>query len=598
MQKHGHYGEHWIIATLLLDGALSFSEIKKQLKNSAKKFGFYGFLSRRKDQEFRNWLESRLKDMEEAEWLNREEDKYRLTKLGRQEAEKARDESLFSLHYIKGRILTEQFSAKLTLIIHFVLAAIKLPIGLLSGSVSLINDSLDTLLDGISGVLVFIGIKKNFEKQVSAILCFMMLITGSLALYTSVKKIFVPYQNNIDIWSFLAIIVSIFVSLFLMYFQRFVGIRRESFAIVTQSFDSQNHVLIGFGVLISLVFSRAGIIWPDLMIGILVALLIIKAGFELALDLIRSARGQEFDFTRYRPRFLALHNRFEIKQLRNWLLVFIDHHRELNKAELINKAVTAMDFENNITLKYLGINTPGNLPEKIKKALQNLKEKGLIREKESVKLTEKGQIKLQKILHPGKSTIIFRPGNIISKVLKVIIAFIFFLGLKWLGNIIIDFLGIASYQDLGISFSILDWDMSLLSLILQLGSFGLFATGFMLLGKIINNHRHILKRNQTRTPELIDWGLYSKYRHPMYGSFILLQSGIFLSFPTQWSFALALILTLITIANGLLEEKFVMMKKVKDKYQQYKSRVTRLYLPVILWLIMIFLYILHGLHIL
>ena len=140
-------------------------------------------------------------------------------------------------------------------------------------------------------------------------------------------------------------------------------------------------------------------------------------------------------------------------------------------------------------------------------------------------------------------------------------------------------------------------DLSIIYLVLQIGCFILFSKGFLLLGRITNTHQHTLKRNQKGTPELIDWGIYGKSRHPMYGSFILLQNGVFLSFLSLWSLGLAALFTIIQTANGLVEEKFVLMKKVPKKYQKYRSQVGRLYLPVTIWLLIVGLYILHGIYI-
>jgi len=50
------------------------------------------------------------------------------------------------------------------------LAALKLPAGLLSGSVGLLNDATDTLLDGISSLLVYAGLRFDRERTVNVVL--------------------------------------------------------------------------------------------------------------------------------------------------------------------------------------------------------------------------------------------------------------------------------------------------------------------------------------------------------------------------------------------------------------------------------------------
>ena len=59
------------------------------------------------------------------------------------------------------------------------LAAIKLPAGILSGSVALINDAADTLLDALSSLVVYAGIRFNRERGANIVLVLLMLATGA-----------------------------------------------------------------------------------------------------------------------------------------------------------------------------------------------------------------------------------------------------------------------------------------------------------------------------------------------------------------------------------------------------------------------------------
>lgn len=237
MKSKTNFGETWILASILLEKDMNISEIEQELKTSSAKFGYYGFLSRPKGNSLQNWIQKTLDQMAKDGWVIKRDGDYHLTSQGRGEGKKAKQEALSSLNYISKHILTPTFAAWLNIIIHFVLAAIKLPAGLLSGSVSLINDSVDTLLDGISGIMVYFGIKKNLERQVSMILCLVMLLTGIFVLYSSIRKIFVPYSLQVGTLSFVAILISLGVSLAMSYFQRFVGLKRENFAVLAQSME-------------------------------------------------------------------------------------------------------------------------------------------------------------------------------------------------------------------------------------------------------------------------------------------------------------------------------------------------------------------------
>jgi divalent metal cation (Fe/Co/Zn/Cd) transporter len=116
--------------------------------------------------------------------------------------------------------------------VHLGLAAPKLPAALLSGSVGLLNDASDTLLDGLSSVLVFLGLRFDKERAVSVVLVLLMLITGVGTFYEAVRRFFVPYEPKVDWFAFLATIVSALVCGALYLYQCFVGLRTGSVALI------------------------------------------------------------------------------------------------------------------------------------------------------------------------------------------------------------------------------------------------------------------------------------------------------------------------------------------------------------------------------
>ena len=127
--------------------------------------------------------------------------------------------------------------AKVTLGVHLGLAALKLPAGLISGSVGLLNDAVDTLLDGISSLLVYLGLRFDKERAVNIVLVVFMLGTGGLTLYQAVRRFFVPSEPEVDWFTFLATLLSAVFCLGLWAHQRYVGLRSGHLALITQSVD-------------------------------------------------------------------------------------------------------------------------------------------------------------------------------------------------------------------------------------------------------------------------------------------------------------------------------------------------------------------------
>jgi len=70
-----------------------------------------------------------------------------------------------------------------------------------------------------------------------------------------VCRFFVPFEPEVDWFTFAATIVSALVCLALWVYQRYVGLRSGSLAFITQSVDSRNHVIVAASVTAGLIGS-------------------------------------------------------------------------------------------------------------------------------------------------------------------------------------------------------------------------------------------------------------------------------------------------------------------------------------------------------
>jgi divalent metal cation (Fe/Co/Zn/Cd) transporter len=80
--------------------------------------------------------------------------------------------------------------------------------GLLSGSVGLLNDSLDTILDLLSSLLVYLGVRFNRERLASIMLVACMTATSGFTLYEAVRRFFVAYVPHVQWFPFFAALLS------------------------------------------------------------------------------------------------------------------------------------------------------------------------------------------------------------------------------------------------------------------------------------------------------------------------------------------------------------------------------------------------------
>jgi len=118
----------------------------------------------------------------------------------------------------------------------------------------------DTILDGVSSLLVFFGFRFHRERAANVVLVVFMLGTGGYTLFRAFQRFFVPYTPEVNMFTFTAALVSAGVCGLLWAYQRFAGLKNKSFTLITQSVDSRNHVIVAAGVTAGLIAARMD--WP------------------------------------------------------------------------------------------------------------------------------------------------------------------------------------------------------------------------------------------------------------------------------------------------------------------------------------------------
>jgi Co/Zn/Cd efflux system component len=336
-------------------------------------------------------VRERLEELMGLGWIVREGERYALTSLGREEVNK-RLSQLGETGALIREFLRPQVVSKVTLGVHWGLAALKLPAGLLSGSVGLLNDAIDTLLDGLSSLLVYFGIRFDKERTVNVILVILMLATGVLTLYEATRRFFVPFEPEVNWFAFLAAILSAVVCLVLWAYQRYVGLRSGIMALITQSVDSRNHVIVAASVTAGLVASLLRFPMLDTLVGLGVALLILKSAVELAVETVRSLGEEEINLSRFEFGITKQYDKFRQAQLRDWMLYLVDKQGIVTRAELVARARQALDFDSIPAARAMGL-TQGQpqVAEFIERSLAELFQHDWLAGEERLSVTDAGR---------------------------------------------------------------------------------------------------------------------------------------------------------------------------------------------------------------
>lgn len=389
-QGHRQYVGDIRIAAALLDGPEVLEEIVHRSYSYLKPLGLFK-MTERQARDHTAPVKERLENLMERGWIVREGERYALTSLAREEVNK-RLSQLSETGALIRRFLLPPNASRVTLGVHLGLAALKLPAALLSGSVGLLNDAIDTLLDGLSSLLVYFGIRFEKERAANVVLVTLMLATGLMTLYEAGRRFFVPFEPDVDWFAFLAAALSALVCLALWAYQRNVGLRSGIMALITQSVDSRNHVIVAASVTAGLIASLLRFSLLDTLVGLGVALLILKSAIELAVETVRSLGEEEIDLSRFEFGIVAPFHRFRQSQLRDWMLYLVDKQGIGTRAELVARASQALDLNHIPAVRAMEL-ARGNpiAAEFIEGSLAELFQRGWLTGEERLSVTDAGR---------------------------------------------------------------------------------------------------------------------------------------------------------------------------------------------------------------
>lgn len=186
------------------------------------------------------------------------------------------------------------------------LVTIKMIIGLISGSVSIIADALNNLSDAGSSVVTLLGYKLSATpsddkhpfghgriEYVSGFIVSMIIIfMGFSMAKTSIERIISPESVEFNYLSIAVLILAILVKLWMYLFNMKLSKRISSTTLKATAFDSLSDVFATLTVVIGVIIQMIFNVNIDGYTGLLVALFIFYAGFSTAKDTFSILLGE------------------------------------------------------------------------------------------------------------------------------------------------------------------------------------------------------------------------------------------------------------------------------------------------------------------
>lgn len=191
------------------------------------------------------------------------------------------------------------------IVANVLLAAFKAAVGLLASSVAIVMDAVNNLSDALSSVITIIGTRLSerpadrehpfgfgrVEYFSAIIIAVLVLSAGITSLIESFKKIFEPTEPEYTSVTLTVIVVAIVVKLVLGQFVKRQGEQLKSDALIASGSDALFDAVITLATLVSAGIMLLWHVSLDGILGALISLVIIKAGFEMLASPVNELLG-------------------------------------------------------------------------------------------------------------------------------------------------------------------------------------------------------------------------------------------------------------------------------------------------------------------
>lgn len=190
-----------------------------------------------------------------------------------------------------------------------ILFIIKLSVGLITSSISIMADAFNNLSDAASSLITIFGFKLSsmpadkehpfghgrIEYLSALVVACMVMIVGLQFIKSSFEKIINPEPVTFEFIPCILLLVSIGLKVWLSRFNKFIGNKINSSALKAASVDALGDVFTSSAVAISFLAAKFTTLPIDGYIGMVVALFIVYSGFTLIKDTINPLLGEAPD---------------------------------------------------------------------------------------------------------------------------------------------------------------------------------------------------------------------------------------------------------------------------------------------------------------
>jgi cation diffusion facilitator family transporter len=211
--------------------------------------------------------------------------------------------------HIKVRTAYGVMASIVGIICNVILFSIKIAIGILINSISVMADAFNNLSDAGSSIISFIGVKLaekpadkehpfghgRFEYISALVVAFLIVQVGFTLFQNSFDKVLHPEEVGFNWVLILILSTSVIIKLWLSVFNKNLGNRINSNVMKATSADALSDVLVTSATILSLVITKLTGAAIDGWVGLVVSVFVLLAGFNIAKDTLLPLLGEAVD---------------------------------------------------------------------------------------------------------------------------------------------------------------------------------------------------------------------------------------------------------------------------------------------------------------
>lgn len=197
-----------------------------------------------------------------------------------------------------NRLVKIQGVLVVTLLMNLTVCVLKIVLGLITGTLTIVADGLHSLGDTLSNIMGLLGIHfaqkppdKKFPYGYEKFETFSTMAIASLITYTfievmkrGVDRLLHPQAVTISPLILILMLLSIGINIFVVWYEGGAGRKYKSELLIADSNETKSDILVSFAVLVGVFFISRGVLWLDGVITLGVGLLILR----VIIDIYRS----------------------------------------------------------------------------------------------------------------------------------------------------------------------------------------------------------------------------------------------------------------------------------------------------------------------